>query len=56
MSTTDVLKNKIGIKNANASAVATKSDRPETVLDAVIGKVSKIKCAWHCRRISWLTD
>ena len=37
MSTTDVLKNKIGITNANASALATKSDRPKTVLDVVIG-------------------
>ena len=37
MSTTDVLKNKMGIKNANAGAVATKVDRPKTVLDVVLG-------------------
>lgn len=37
MSTTDVLKNKMGIKNANAGAVATKADRPKTVLDVVLG-------------------
>lgn len=28
----------MGLKNANAGAVSTKSDRPKTVLDVVIGK------------------
>lgn len=37
MSTTDVLKNKMGLKNTNSGAVATKADRPKTVLDVVLG-------------------
>ena len=36
MSTTDVLKNKMGVKSQKG-AVATKADRPKTVMDVVLG-------------------
>lgn len=37
MSTTDVLKSKMGV-NSQSSALATKTDKPKTVLDVVMGK------------------